>query len=345
MIVPHGTPKNYFKVILRLLKDAGLKKTINMVTTLLIKLSRHIAYNFLKGKNAHAIVTQKILGHTMYISLEDKGLSQELFIYGIHEPFLTLLILNEIKEGDVIIEAGANIGYYTLLECSLIKGKGRIIAIEPDPRSRKMLRVNVVKNGYAQNVEIIPVAISAKRGKKTLFLSSMWNLSTVGFSMLKESVTRIIDVIPLDELVLDESKIDVIRMDIEGGEFKVINGMVRTFLKFRPRLLIIELHPVADDDLVWAFFETLTNLGYKIKWAIPRRLMHAMLNVPRPLLNEAIEIILGCAQRYLKNTRIKPTEEISMEMFAKKFLLQDEVYHVIFAYDVAHGKALNEANR
>jgi len=345
LIVPRGTREEYFKVVLRLLKDAGFKNTIKIVTTFLIRLLRHIVYDFLKGKNAHAIVMQKILSHTMYVSLEDEGLSKELFIYGIHEPFLTLLILNEIKEDDVIIEVGANIGYYVLLECLLIKGKGRVIALEPDPRSRKLLEMNVVKNGYAQNVEIIPVAIGAKRGKETLFLSSAWNLSTTGFPTSKESVTRIIDVKPLDELVLNESKIDIIKMDIEGSEFKVINGMIHTILKFRPRLLIIELHPIVDDDLVWAFFETLINLGYKTKWAIPRRLTYAMLNVPRSLLNETIEIILGRAQHYLKNMRIKPTEKISMEMFAKEFLLQDEVYHVIFAYDVCTRKSSKQGNR
>ena len=67
----------------------------------------------------------------------------------------TELVKREIKEGDLVIDVGANIGYYTLIFAKLVGEKGKVYAFEPEPRSFKLLKKNVEENKY-QNIMMVP---------------------------------------------------------------------------------------------------------------------------------------------------------------------------------------------
>lgn len=332
MIIPRTKCTQAVKVVLRLCNVMGRRKTLRLIITFLVELAIGLTpRHFVGGKGS--IVRKEVLGHQVYVNLQDKGLSKELLTYRIHEPILSVLMLNEIRPGDVVVEVGANIGYYVLMECSSIKGSGKIIAIEPDSRSRKLLKMNVFGNGYAKYVEVVPYAIAAKRGTAKMLLSTAFNVSHVISPWFRKVVCasgdeKWVQAMTLDDLVLDESKIDVIRMDIEGYEFEAITGMIGTLTKFRPRLLVFELHPILNRSLMQSFFEIMDNLGYEIKWTMPRQLMKAMLNVPRPLLDETLEIVQGHATRPNLNTLI--AEKTPIKIFAEKFCLSNEIHHVIF---------------
>jgi hypothetical protein len=136
---------------------------------------------------------------------------------------------------------------------------------------------------------------------------------------------------PLDDLVLEEPKIDIIRMDIEGFEFEAIKGMIKTLTKFHPRLLAFELHPIQDIKLMQAFFEMLIDLGYEIQFAIPRHLVEALLEVPSPLFEEALEVIQGHVVSYTTNTLVS-METVSIKIFAEKFCSSNQIFHVLFKH-------------
>ncbi len=328
MLIPPACLKDYLKVIRRLFNEVGLRKTSKVILRFVDALPRLVmACSSAKYKNP--IVVQKVLGHSMYVNLNDEGTSRELYIYGIHEPVSSLLFFEEIKESDVVIDIGANVGYYVLIECSLIKDKGKVIAIEPDPRSRRLLQMNIERNGYSERVQVLPVAVGAERKKDKMLLGKSFNLSKLNY-LPEEKINggeKIVDKLPLDEIILNELRIDVIRMDIEGYEFEAINGMIGTLTKFRPRLLLLELHPIPSQQSMQSFFELMDNLGYELKWVMSRQLMKAILNLPRPLLTGTLDIVQG----YTPSKRLKkPIEQkISLKIFAEKFCSSHEVYHVV----------------
>lgn len=331
LIIPRANYAQAFKVLLRLCNVIGFRKTLSMIITFLVELASGLVLcHFLGGRDA--IVRKEVLGHQVYLSLRDRGLSEELLTYGIHEPILTALMLNEIRPGDVIVEVGANIGYYVLLECSMIRGNGKVIAIEPDPRSRKLLKMNVFRNGYAKDVEFVPFAIGPRRGTVKILMNNAFNASCVISPWLRKAgggEEKSVKMVTLDELLLDEPKIDVIRMDIEGYEFAAIDGMISTLAKFRPRLLVIELHPIPNYHLMLSFFEKLSMLGYEIKWAVPRALVGGMLEIPETLLRKTCEIIQK--QPLVPNVSMLSAERtLGITTFAKKFCSSKQVYHVIF---------------
>jgi FkbM family methyltransferase len=332
MILPYSNLKNYPKIFLRICKTLDFSRIVKLSLIILLRTPTNmLIYNFANNKNG--LILREIHGHSMWLNLQDKGLSQELCIYGIHEPFLTFIISNEVMEGDVVVDVGANIGYYALKECSLIKGTGKVIAIEPDPRSRSLLYLNVAKNGYSKNIDILPVAVGPQKKKGKMQLRNAYNVSSITSSVrtanLEDSFEIDIDMVPLDELVSNESKIDIIRMDIEGYEFEVIKGMTKTLLTFKPRLLLFELHPIADTKLVMSFFEVLSDLGYTIEWAIPRHLIDGLLTVPIPLLNQMLTLIVPMGKSHA-NSYITNEKKIPTKLFAEQFCSSKLVYHVMF---------------
>jgi FkbM family methyltransferase len=273
----------------------------------------------------------------MVVTHEDEGLSQELFVYGIHEPVLSVLIHNEIRKGDVIVDVGANIGYYVLIESSLVGANGKVIAIEPDPRSSQLLKENIALNCSKLNIDVFDVAIGSQKGVGRLCLSPAFNKSHMRSHIFQGKGARdlemSINTVPLDELISNQPKIDAIRMDLEGYEFEAISGMIRTLLKFRPRLLIMELHPISNRTPILHFFRVLSDLGYLVKWAVPRSLVDGLKDVTQPLLLETLRILQNEAQYYNSTTELE-SQKTPIGPFAEEFLHSNQGYHVIFTPDV-----------
>jgi tRNA G37 N-methylase Trm5 len=108
-----------------------------------------------------------VQGHKMYLDSKE---SLDLSIYGVYEEYETDLIKKEIDRGDVVLDLGANIGYYTLLFAKKVGDEGRVYAFEPDPTNFSLLKKNVEINGY-RNVVLIQKAVSNKNGKLKLYLN------------------------------------------------------------------------------------------------------------------------------------------------------------------------------
>ena len=98
-----------------------------------------------KMKSNFAIVQ----GHKMFLDSED---SLNLSINGIYEENETALIKKEIEQGNIVLDIGANIGYYTLIVAKLVGKNGKVFAFEPDPTNfallKKILKLMVMKMLY-----------------------------------------------------------------------------------------------------------------------------------------------------------------------------------------------------
>ena len=148
-----------------------------------------------------------------------------------HEQTIVNLVKNEIKKGDVVIDIGAHIGYYTVLFAKLVGPKGRVFAFEASPTNFEILKKNVNVNGY-QNVTLNNKAVSDKDGKLTLYITG--RTSTENFLFKPENFvgsSKIKDTIEIDSITLDEyfrdfkGQINFLKMDISGAEPRVIKGM------------------------------------------------------------------------------------------------------------------------
>ena len=105
-------------------------------------------------------------GHKMFLDSVD---TFHLCTNGYHEPIETDLIKKHVKRGDVVLDLGANIGYFTLILPRLVGEEGKVFAFEPDPENFALLKKNVEINSY-QNVVLVQKAVSNRNGKATLYL-------------------------------------------------------------------------------------------------------------------------------------------------------------------------------
>ena len=206
----------------------------------------------------------EIEGEKMYL---DKVDALSLSINGIHEKIITNLIKKEIHSGDVVLDIGAHIGYYTLQFANLVGSTGKVYAFEPEPKNFELLKKNVQINKH-DNVVLIQKIVSDKDGIVEFFISKFDSIGNKLFKSNEAGSSIKIESTTLDEYFKDlKKKIDFIKMDIQGGEGKAILGM-KNLLKENKNLKIIqEWWPDAlkqnntnpEDHLKF-----LQHIGYKI---------------------------------------------------------------------------------
>lgn len=252
----------------------GAKETVYAILRKILwypyKCYRMFRWNIIRKKPQEQWLPEKILNMQLFLNPADNGLSAELAIEGIHEPFLTALLNTLIDKEMKVVDIGSNIGYFALLESRLVGPSGKVIAIEPSPITFPLLKQNIELN-KAYNIVPVDIAISDRTGKTTMYMYEQANWNSLIPLDRKFASCCEVDTITLDELLKNESKVDVIRMDIEGYECNVIYGMKNVLERHSP-LLIVELHSSFTPlDSVITFLNDLRGLRYDIKWIFPRR--------------------------------------------------------------------------
>jgi len=128
-----------------------------------------------------------------------------------------------VREGAVVLDIGAHLGYFAVLAA---KRGATVVAFEPNPRTVPHLRRNLELNGVADRVRIVQRAVGAEPGTATFFLSRAGDESSLAaHSPEDEPVT--VQVVPVDAET-DGLRVDVVKMDVEGGEVEALRGMRRT---------------------------------------------------------------------------------------------------------------------
>jgi FkbM family methyltransferase len=177
-----------------------------------------------------------IQGHKMFLDPKD---SLRLSLSGVYEPFETEIVKDVVKKNDVVMDIGANIGYYTLLLAGLVGDKGKVIAFEPCPDNFVLLRKNVEINGY-KNVELIQAAVSNHTGKTKLHLYKNDNRQHSICESEERPESIEVDAIKIDDII---KECDFIKIDIEGAEGETIQGMDNLLKKNKKIKIITEFNP------------------------------------------------------------------------------------------------------
>lgn len=176
-----------------------------------------------------------------------------------------------LKPGSVFVDAGANIGWHTVIAAKMVGPSGRVVAFEPETKNLELLRKNIAANRLT-NVEIVPKAVMELAGQRELHLSSSnFGDHIVGLQVATNAHEKkvSIEATTLDEafaqLNLDLSKIALIKADIQGSEVDMLEGGRGFFRAHRPPL-ILEYSPRHLRWLGRSFFDLLSFIdryGYR----------------------------------------------------------------------------------
>lgn len=153
-----------------------------------------------------------------------------------YEPELRLF-LKQLKRGDIVVDLGANIGAYAIRSASSVAPEGKVHAFEPLERTRKRLEKAVRLNGTV-NVSIHAEAVGNQSGYATLGVKHRGSSASLA-AQAESSESHTVRVTTLDEFAEAHgiSRIDWIKMDIEGAEPMALEGMRRTIAACRPNFL------------------------------------------------------------------------------------------------------------
>ncbi len=162
---------------------------------------------------------------------------------GAFEPETVRLVRELIRPGAVVVDVGACLGFYTLLAAQLAGPGGVVYAFEPDPRNVRWLHHNLRIN-HCQNVTVVPSAVSDAPGVRQLFLHQS-DPSQSSLHTTARRARRIpVQTVTLDG-VLDGRRVDLIKLDIEGGELRALKGLRQTITSNPQMRLLVELNPRA----------------------------------------------------------------------------------------------------
>lgn len=209
---------------------------------------------------------------TFHVYEKDTIIGKALSVYGEYTQIEIDVLNMFINENSTVYDIGGNIGYHTLGFSSKAR---HVHAFEPNEKNLRLLELNC---GKKQNITIHAVACSDTKGDSFISDYELNDLGNYGECMMSDS-GQSCKTIRIDDL--DLPKPDVIKIDVEGHELKVFNGMRQTIRDSKPVIMYEAMHGTGF-DLIYDFLHT--ELGYRIYW------FPVMNYNPRNFNNETINI-------------------------------------------------------
>jgi FkbM family methyltransferase len=160
--------------------------------------------------------------------------------FGLHEFEDMGFLLHFLREDDLFVDIGSNIGSYTVLASGVCKASS--VSLEPVPQTFKYLQNNIVLNNISNRVNLLNAAAGAARGKLK-FTSGLDTVNHVISSDENDTIETIeADVFTADDILADNKKNILIKIDAEGFETEVLKGMTSTLKNDLLKAIIIELN-------------------------------------------------------------------------------------------------------
>jgi FkbM family methyltransferase len=172
-----------------------------------------------------------------------------------------------LKPDTVLVDIGANVGYYTMLAAAQVGPTGKVIALEPGLTNGKLMRMSIAANGF-DNVVLHPYAAAHQNGTGRFWLDedSNGHLLPAEAPAVPETAETV-PMVTLDSLLQDEPRIDIIKMDIEGSEGLALQGMRQLIQRHRPILFTEfswEALPISSGISPEDYLDQLRVLGYTL---------------------------------------------------------------------------------
>jgi len=164
-------------------------------------------------------------------------------VAGARDPLIWAFIRRRLGPGAVVVDAGANVGAYTLPAARLVGPAGRVIAFEAHPATFGFLARNVAANGLA-NVTALNLALGAGPGRVAMAFSPA-NPGETHVATAAETRTTEVAMVALDDALEGQGlgAVDYLKIDVEGFELPVLRGAARTIAASPGIVIQTELQP------------------------------------------------------------------------------------------------------
>jgi FkbM family methyltransferase len=180
------------------------------------------------------VLTTTVNGQRLFVDGRDLSLSPGIILDGCWEPNVTRALISLVRAGMTVVEIGANIGYFTTLLGRLVGRQGCVRAFEANPAVFDLLTENIDINGLVPFVRAEPILVCDTCGEREINLlerhhgsGSMLSFGDEFLALYRDKKTTVtVPATTLDEYWKNEARpIDVVKMDAEGSEPMIVDGM------------------------------------------------------------------------------------------------------------------------
>jgi FkbM family methyltransferase len=209
----------------------------------------------------------RVLGkYLVYADAQETGIAPHLALDGYWESWITLTLARTLRRGCYCVDVGANHGYYTLIMADAVGPEGRVAPVEPTPRLAELLRQTLDVNGFPQ-VEVVQKAAANTNGKTLQLVvparrSLNARLAEVA-GPTEEAVA--VESVTIDALTQNWPRVDLIKIDVEGAEEDVWQGMAETLRANRGLCVILEFNAPRYED-PRSFLRTIEQEGFALRY-------------------------------------------------------------------------------
>ncbi|QDA62300.1 FkbM family methyltransferase [Hymenobacter jejuensis] len=209
-------------------------------------------------------------GLTLHLHLGD-WIQQNLYFLGAYEAREIAFLERYLKPGDVVFDVGANIGLHTLVAAKMVGPKGKVYAFEPFRQNFEHLQAHIQLNGLT-NVVAAELAVSDTDGPLDFFAPPP-NNSGMGsrYSQAVGSRPQVVQAVALDRYAADLPALNLVKIDIEGGELLALRGMRNLLATHKPKVVmeidrsILQNAQLSDNEIVGF----MAALGYHMQFITP----------------------------------------------------------------------------
>lgn len=176
---------------------------------------------------ANDVVDGRIGEYT--VSFDFKDQLQRQMYFGLYDPPETQLLYRLLQPGDIFLDVGANVGYYTLVASQIVGPDGQVHAFEPIAQNTAALRETITQNNIS-NILVNEVAVGATPGSLQLYVGDR-EIGNSGWASIVSSQKRTkgltVEKISLDRYLQarEITQVQLVKLDIEGSELQALQGM------------------------------------------------------------------------------------------------------------------------
>jgi len=221
-------------------------------------------------KKIALLLIQKV-ATSMYFIIDQFGLFKFSFVensfmrmYFLYKSYLEnidlSMVTRHIKPKSIVIDVGANLGWFAVTISQYLATGCSIFAVEPDKTNLHRLRLNIEKYKVGHLVKVFPFALSDEKGLGYLTLDR-GNPANHQVGVTGEAL-EVVKLEVLDEIAKNVANVSLIKIDVQGHELKVLQGGIETLSKFKPTV-IIEIDNRFEKDECKSIWDFMNSLGYK----------------------------------------------------------------------------------
>ena len=235
---------------------------------------REVIFRLAKYVPGLDAIEARPFGCKILVPVKQGGIGRALYVYRGRELDHKWMLDKVLTPNDVILDLGANIGYYAILQSNILHKRCRIFAVEPDPKNIEILNKNIKYLDLADIISVESCAVSSYTGTAELLMCDESNLSrlqpegseSAGEVLVKTNVydfEKYLEKIP--------ERVALVRMDIEGGEVRIFESLIHIVESGKnellPKRIIFETHFYgSDEEVMKGHFTKLLSECYSVEF-------------------------------------------------------------------------------